>query len=552
MPYTPSTVEAEFLAWDNSPRQPDQVNENFRLFLDASPDAIVICDPAGTIETVNGQFEYDFGYTPNEVIGKSQHILLHKQSLRLYNRLFNKYRENPRTRTLIGIESNIWAKRKDGSKFPVELSLSPIDVAGMPYIVAAVRNIGPQKKALEELIEAKNQAEAANQAKTAFVANMSHEIRTPLGIVLGYAEMLHNDFDDNLDRRLYAQLIRKNGQHLLALLNDILDLSKVESANLELDLARIDTLQFIYESIESMSLRAMEKGLSYELSISRQIPSHIYSDEKVFRQIMVNVLGNAIKFTDRGKIMVDVSWRQIKSCKQSLVITVNDTGCGITQESQRRIFEPFTQAEKFISRRYGGTGLGLSLSRHLAANLGGDVILVHSKPAVGSSFEISIDIGRVNNASWVSHSDYENLRMSLRHPEPKDSDFLNSDNLQIVGIRVLVVEDFEDNQELIRMMLTRAGAQVRIANNGEEGVTMATSDHFDIVLMDIQMPVMNGYDATAKLRRLGYPQPILALTAHARNDELERCIACGCDGYIPKPIKWVELTKKIQAHTTPQ
>jgi PAS domain S-box-containing protein len=405
--------------------------------------------------------------------------------------------------------------------------------------------IGTITRDISDIARARASAESANQAKSDFVASVSHEIRTPLGIILGYADMLFNNADNKLDRRHFADAIRRNGQHLLALVNDILDLSKVEAGKMLTDKKVVQLVQFLFDMQSQLQLQASAKGLSFSLKIRGTVPSSIVTDETRLRQILVNVVGNAIKFTENGGIEIEVSLKE--DCTNQLEFTVSDTGCGIAAKSQRGIFEPFTQAERYISRRYGGTGLGLGLSRKLAHSLGGDVTLKSSTPGLGSTFAIAIEVDDAAASSPINDAAYQLASQELVAARIAASSS-DATGKSLAGTRVLLVEDCEDNQYLIRMMLESAGATVTVAENGMEGVRRALRGAFDAVLMDIQMPIMSGYEAAAKLRAEGYAQPIIALTAHAMTGELERCIAAGCDGYIAKPIRKTDLIREIAAH----
>jgi two-component system CheB/CheR fusion protein len=418
----------------------------------------------------------------------------------------------------------------------------------VPMILLAIEDVSAEHKAKLELKEAKDASDAANKAKSNFLASMSHEIRTPLGIMLGYSDMIYNDAKNKMDRRYFAETIRRNGQHLLAIINDVLDLSKVEAGKLEIDLVRFQLVPKLNDIVDQFMQRAKERGIFLEFKITGSIPDTVTTDPVRLRQILVNILGNAIKFTDKGGVSVDVTMRNPNDAgSQKLVFTITDSGCGIAETCQEKIFNPFTQAESYITRRYGGTGLGLGLAQKLARCLGGDVVLMSSEIGKGSIFIASIDAGDTKSATWIDDVAYKEISQRGSAESPSDSAKVAVE-MRLSGIRVLLVDDFEDNQKLIRLMLENVGAQVEVANDGADGVKKALAGHFDIVLMDIQMPVMTGYEATATLRVKGYSQPIVALTAHAMKGELERCIASGCDGYIAKPITKEQLILSIEQH----
>lgn len=378
-----------------------------------------------------------------------------------------------------------------------------------------------------ELKEAKEIAEAASSSKSAFLANMSHEIRTPLGAILGFTELLR-------DRRLSAEqvekylgIILKNGQMLGQLIDDILDLAKVEAGRLVVERLQFSLRDLMTDLISLLNLRASDKGLGLKLELAADLPEFIETDPLRLRQILINIIGNAIKFTDTGEVTVKVTCEPAGAeCR--INFAVKDTGPGISLEQRGHLFQPFSQADNSTTRKFGGTGLGLMLSRRLAEALGGDVWL-DSKPSEGALFRISI------LAREVSLDESK----SMQEPEME----LPEDSLK--GCRVLVVEDSLDNQELLEQFLAGNGASVDFASNGREGIEKALGADFDLVLMDIQMPVLDGYSATKELRQQGFGKPIVALSAHAMKEDREKSLAVGCDDHLVKPIDPVRLLKTV-------
>jgi signal transduction histidine kinase/DNA-binding response OmpR family regulator len=378
-----------------------------------------------------------------------------------------------------------------------------------------------------DFYEAKDAAEAANRAKSAFLANMSHEIRTPLNGILGFADVLlkSNDLSE-AERNDYLKTITRSGRHLLGIINDILDLSKVEAGQMEFHSEPCAPHVLIADAISILRVRAHEKGIGLEHRWEGLVPETIVTDPARFRQLLMNLIGNAIKFTDKGAVNV-VARLQNDSAAPQLAVDVADTGIGIAPEFLGRIFEPFTQADQSITRRFGGTGLGLAISRQIVGILGGQ-ISVKSQPGEGSTFTASVAVGSLAGVRM--------LEAPTADVMPSQTSAGDAKPVALPQTSVLLVEDGETNRKLVSLILRRAGAEVVMAENGQIALDIAATRTFDVILMDMQMPVLDGYMATQTLRRRGVKTPIIALTAHSMKGDEDRCRAAGCSGYITKPI----------------
>ena len=400
-------------------------------------------------------------------------------------------------------------------------------------LVVAHEDITARKLAEEEVHQAKEAAELANLAKSQFLANTSHEIRTPMTAILGYAEMLLDPGQPPAERVGCAKTIRRNGEHLLAIINDILDISKIEAQKVTVERLSCDLPQLVADVIALARPWAAKKGLAFEVTFDKLIPRHVQTDPLRAKQVLVNLVSNAIKFTEKGAVRLAVH-RDITYFTHAIRFEVADSGIGMTPEQVGRLFQPFTQADASTTRRFGGTGLGLTISKRLAKLLGGD-IAVTSAANVGSTFAFTLDGGPREGVELLENLTADQLSLA---GDP-DAD----EEVRISG-RILLAEDGEDNQDLISTHLRRAGAEVVIAGNGRLAVESALAAHgpaasapaFDLVLMDMQMPELDGYGATRRLRSAGVTVPIVALTANAMAEDRVRCLEAGCTDYLSKPI----------------
>ncbi|MBX3020907.1 MAG: response regulator [Bdellovibrionales bacterium] len=374
----------------------------------------------------------------------------------------------------------------------------------------------------------RQQAESASQYKSQFLANMSHEIRTPLSVILGLTEVLRDDRLSREEQLRYIDTIERTGGNLIRIINDILDLSKVEADHLEIECTRFSLPEFVNELQNMLSVQARKAENSLRFMAVGAPPSEVITDRTRLRQILVNLLNNSLKYTRNG-IVTLTYWQD----GNHLAFEISDTGRGIDEEDRAKLFAPFTRTAAENAANSEGTGLGLMLAKRLAAALGGGVELRSTQIGKGSTFR-----------AWVRPQG-----MFTAVPEQVEGRFSGpQDNSCLRGRRVLVVEDSEDNQLLVKLLLTRVGVLSDFANNGQEAVEMALPGKYDFILMDMQMPVKDGYAATRELRQKGYKKPIIALTAHAMKEDRARCLEAGCSDYLTKPIDSRLLFSTLQKH----
>ncbi len=426
----------------------------------------------------------------------------------------------------------------NGKILHLQVSCSPVMAEnGKPTgALVSFDDISELRRKEAELEKSRAEAEAANRAKSAFLANMSHEIRTPMNAILGFTEILKRGYVHNQKENLrYLDIINSSGQSLLELINDILDLSKVESGKMEMEISRIQPYKIVYEAIQVLALRANEKGIRLDYDVIGEIPEYIESDPTRLRQMIINLVGNAIKFTEQGGVRVVCRYDDSDEAPK-MVFAISDTGIGMTAEQLENIFNPFVQADSSTTRRFGGTGLGLTISKRFAEALGGD-ISVSSEPGRGSTFTVTIATGQLSDVRFISPDEIE--LAAAADEEQVVSKWV------LPAARVLVVDDGAENRELVRFLLEEAGLVVDEAENGRKALERVRTQHYELILMDVQMPEMDGFTATRHMRESGLETPIIALTANAMKGFEQECLAAGYSGYFSKPIDVDRFMEKM-------
>jgi PAS domain S-box-containing protein len=525
---------------ENSLRETAAYLDVYRMIVDHH--AIVAeTDTRGTIVSVNDAFCRITGYKREELIGQNHRILnsgTHPKKM---------WQDMYRTVARGGFwHGEICNRAKDGRLYWVDTTIAPLhDEKGRIRGYFAIRTDITALKA------AQVQAEAASRAKSEFLANMSHEIRTPMTAIMGYADLLAEDVERGVthgDRLATIETIKRNGEHLLSIINDILDISKIEADKMTVETIEMSPEQIVQDVLSLMRVKAEAKGIRFEAEFSTAIPCTIYSDPTRLRQILVNLVGNAIKFTEVGEVRLRVS--AVEEEGSRLKFEVIDTGIGLHRTQLSKLFNSFEQADASTTRRFGGSGLGLRISKRLAEMLGGD-ITVSSEFGRGSTFTVTIALKPMEGATFITPD------VSAVASEPKHA-VAGQKESSLAGMRILLAEDGPDNQRLISFHLRKAGAEVQVAENGRLAVEALTSDGtldgalrdplpFDLIITDIQMPEMDGYRATRLLRSKGCQLPILALTAHAMSGDSEKCLAAGCTSHLTKPIDKQQLIQSCAA-----
>ncbi len=520
--------------WDvTEQKQAEEAIRKFKFMVENAGQEVYLVKPEGELAYVNDAAARSLGYTVEEMLEIGVPGFDPK-----FGPVFRQQFEDLKTRNLLVFETVHLAK--DGRKIPKEMKSVYLRIGDQEYVCGFGQDITERKQIEEDLRSAKTQAEAANEAKSEFLANMSHEIRTPLNAIIGFSEILACERLSD-EQTEWIRTIRDSGEHLLELINDILDFSRIEAGKLDLEMIEY-SLENLCAKVESlMRPAAMKKGLEFGFRENGVLPVRIRTDPMRLSQCLLNLVGNAVKFTEQGHVYVNISLEEVGD-EPCIRFDVEDTGIGISPEKQELIFDSFTQVDGGTTRNFGGSGLGLAITKRLTHLLGGR-LSVKSELGKGSVFSLLMPVG-VGVADGASSPEYDSA------PAP-DSDQAETDELDVdetfVG-RVLVAEDTPTNQKLAKLMLERMGLEVATAEDGAEAIRKALAESFDLIFMDIQMPKVNGYEATREIRLEGLATPIVALTANAMKGDDRKCIEAGCDDYLSKPINGKELLRVIRKH----
>ncbi|HQU43017.1 MAG TPA: response regulator [Pirellulales bacterium] len=489
----------------------------------SSMDAIITADDGGTITLFNAAAERMFDCAAAEAVGQPIARFSPEMAALLKG---TGVASGTATQTAPALPYEMHAQRFNGQPFAIEASLSQGDTGGKLFYTFIVRDVTQRQRVATELRMAKEAAEAANVAKSSFLGNMSHEPRTPMTAILGFTDLLL-DGEPNVSREEALEVIKRNGKHLLKIIDDLLDISTIEAGHLTIERVPCSPAQLLVETHALMQVGGQAKGLSLTIECRDSLPQLVYADATRLRQILLNLIGNAIKFTESGEVRIVAEY---DASGQILHVEVSDTGIGMTEQEIAGLFRPFTQADGTTTRRFGGAGLGLSISKRLAVLLGGDVH-VRSSPGAGSTFRLSVPVQPIR------------AERSTPLPRPESCHLL-------AERRILLVEDSPDSQRLIAFVLAKCGAEVVTVENGQLAIdaVLAAKERgvsYDLILMDMQMPVLDGYEATRRLRNRGQTEPIIALTAHAMKGDREKCFDAGCNDYLTKPVDVALLRGKL-------
>jgi PAS domain S-box-containing protein len=496
--------------------------------------SIVITNINGNIEYVNQKFVETTGYTKKEVIGKNPRILSSgKHPKHFYKNLWQTIKQGKEWK------GEFHNKRKNGETYYESALISSVtdEEGNILHYIGIKEDITNEKIATIELVKAKQNAEMANKAKSDFLANMSHEIRTPMNAVIGFSEILANKID-NEEHKTYLESIQASSKTLLNLINDILDLSKIEAGQMKIQTEAVSLKQIIQDITQIFSLKIQQKNLALVLDIDPNIPEQIIIDELRLRQILLNLLGNAVKFTEEGFIKIIAEKAKTNDDGSiKLIIRVQDSGIGIDDKNQQAIFEAFRQQENHNTRKYGGTGLGLSITKRLIEIQGGTIAL-ESKLGEGSTFSVIFDNLKTSSKQFTDGEAKPN----------ENQEYIFNHEL------VLIVDDVPSNRFLLKSYLAELNLTMQEAENGAEAVEMVRNQKPDIILMDLRMPVMNGLDATKEIKRIPSRKdtPIIAVTASSMHFEDEDIEASGFDGFLDKPVSRDQIINELIKHIKPK
>ncbi len=513
------------------------------LVISKTRNAIAIMEPDGTIVAVNAAFVQSNGYAPSEAVGQRYDDLLFGPSTDLLAaREYQRAREEQRE-----ITQDLMLYKKDGGTYWVESDLIPVHDAGgqLKRWISITNDITKRRQTEDLLRAAKETAETNSRLKSEFLANLSHEIRTPMNAIIGMTDLaLGTELDG--EQRGYLQTVRTSSESLLRLLNDILDLSKIEAGKMVLESIDFELRSVISDAVMTMQVKAQQKNLRLAMEIAENLPLIVRGDPTRLRQILLNLIGNAIKFTEQGEVVVTVGEQWRNNDEVGLHFMVRDTGIGIPQQQLDKVFEAFQQADTSTTRRYGGTGLGLTISAELVRLLKGR-IWVQSKEGEGSTFHFTVrlQLGSVRGLPLAE------LPLALPKPVASNEPSTPDREDRPRPLRVLVADDHDANRSLVTTVLRKRGHHCVEVVNGQQILDALARESFDVVLMDVQMPVLDGFQTTDAIRKRELLQgghiPIIALTAHAMAGDRERCLLAGMDAYLAKPLRPRELLRMVES-----
>lgn len=513
-----------------------KMRERFRLVVEAAPNGMVLVDDQGLIVFVNSQIENMFGYQRQELIGQPVEILVPPRFRANHPGLRRSFMAAPVARPM-GAGRDLFALKKDGTEMPVEIGLNPMSTDSRTYVLASIIDISERKRA-EELIKARDEALALSKLKSAFIANISHELRTPLSGILGMNELLLQ-MNLGAEQKEAAEAIREAAQSLLSIVNDILDIARIEAGKLTLNSVPMNVFELVQQAVRVLSELARKKKLRLIATLDNAIPEYVLGDLDRIRQVLLNLIGNAVKFTDSGQVTVSATVEREEQEFVEMRFAVSDTGIGIEESQINTLFEPFRQLDSSPTRRYGGTGLGLSICKTLVEMMGG-TIGAESVIGQGSTFWFTIPLRQLEREHPLPES-------GRAEPSRRSS---TEDGAPVDGHLVLIAEDNALLQTLALKQLRKLGLEAHLVTTGYQAVSAATEIAFDLILMDISMPELDGLEATRRIREfektIGRHTPIIAMTAAAMKSDLQRCRDAGMDDYLAKPVAIEELKAKLQ------
>ncbi|MDH5360401.1 MAG: response regulator [Gammaproteobacteria bacterium] len=504
-----------------------------KAIVDTASDGILVIDDKGTIQSINIAGEKIFGYSTAELVGNNINLLIPEQHRDSHNDYLKSF-TGTSISSLVESRIEVSGVRKDGSRLPLEIAIGKISMEDKNLYTSTIRDISSRYEYEHALVLAKAAAEDGNRIKSEFLANISHELRTPMNAVLGYLDLLSMD-ELPQPQNKYVTTATRSAEELLEIINNILEFTRMENHETELDTSQFSMREIVKSLINEFSDRYKNKDIVLSSKIGNDLPDQLIGDPSRIRNIIHHFMVNAFKFTKQGKIAVNIDVLQQRQSSVEISVEVRDTGIGIEPVNRNRIFDLFTQADGSSTRRYGGTGIGLALCKKMVLSMSGE-IGVDSEPDVGSTFWFSLEL-EISKALAQTN-------IPTQTTDTKTSE----DMAQYThGRKILVVEDNPFNQDLMLAMLNVMDYEAEVVGNGKLALEALAEKHYDLILMDCQMPVMNGFEATEHIRQTEKQHtPIIAVTAHAMDGDRELCIKSGMDDYMTKPFSKGDLEHIIQ------